>query len=122
MQREDAEQEIDDGAGPSASVKQGGDIVRNDIGDPDARGQGQIADGRVQGSVAIGIFLCLIPVYPAVSAETGAVPEAWEEAVPDPDAEPDAEPEPATVPDAEPVPDPDAEPEPWFSSSSSFSM
>ena len=63
VQRKDAEQEIDDGAGPSASVKEGGDIVRNDIGDPDARGQGQIADGRVQGSVAIGIFLCLIPVY-----------------------------------------------------------
>jgi len=45
VQREDAEQEIDDGAGPSASVKEGGDIVRNDIGDPNARGQGQIADG-----------------------------------------------------------------------------
>ena len=40
----------------------------------------------------------------AESAETGVVSEAWEEAVPDPDAEPDAE------------------AEPWFSSSSSFSM
>ena len=57
-------------------------------------------------------------VSTAVSVETGTVPEAWEEAVPDPDAEP----APDTEPDAEPVPDPDAEPEPWFSSSSSFSM
>ena len=61
-------------------------------------------------------------VSTAVSAETGAVPEAWEEAVPDPDAEPDAEPAPSAELDAEPAPDPDAEPDPWFASSSSFSM
>ena len=54
----------------------------------------------------------------AVSSETAAVPEAWEEAVP----EPEAEPEPATVPDVEPATEPDAEAEPWLSSSSSFSM